>query len=83
MQILTKPLKKSEIDPTGEITVIVPIELSDLIDCDIDSLNNLVEDLILDESVSGVLSGIGYSVAGHTKDDKVLIRVNTSVEYYD
>lgn len=66
--ILSAPLSSSQVyeifNSKGYISVVIPVELGDLIASDIDGVNDLVESKILLIGV-GYLSDIAYRVAGH------------------
>jgi hypothetical protein len=68
-KILTKPLSKRGLkkiaDPDGFIGVDVAIDLATLIDCGgIGELNDIMDELVLAESIIGSLSNISYEVEG-------------------
>lgn len=73
---------------TARIDVNIKINLSDLIDNDINELNDLVDELVLDlNTVSGSLSDINYRVVGHVRENLksgyigggVILNVNADV----
>lgn len=73
---ITEPLSvaqlRAQADTNGYVTVIIPVDFSDLIDCDIEALNNLADDLVLGPLtertfVSGLMD-LSYAVVGHTGD---------------
>jgi hypothetical protein len=60
------------------VTVIIPVDFSDLIDCDIEALNDLADDRVLGPLterafVSGLMD-LSYAVVGH-KGDTLHIQV--------
>lgn len=64
MKILKKPLSPKEVKKqalNNRISVNIELSLTDMIDCDLEFLNNMVDELILKE---GCLSDINYKIVG-------------------
>ena len=81
---LSKPLSKEELlasrDSDGFITAVIPVDMNDLLDGDIESLNNLADELILGPESPSYLGDMSYKVVGIGPVDSILIEVTACVE---
>lgn len=83
--ILKAPLSlkalKAQADYNGRVSVNVIFSLDDLIDNDFNSLNNLADERVLDDSIVGSLSDISYTVVGHLPAENEDGSTNYSYRY--
>ena len=66
---IEEPLKASTLDKLDKVSVIVPIELGELIDHSLEELNEIMDERILGEDFDGSLADIYYSMVGHSVED--------------
>lgn len=93
MDYLKNPLTESELFDKmncsdNQITVIVRLDLADLIKRDIDSMNQYMDLLILPTNVDDILEDISYKIVGceHATENHsgyVYLEVNARIEFME
>ncbi len=83
--LLTKPLTREQIvgqlDDCGDVKATVAVELSEIIDNDIEGLMDILEERMLS---TGILSNISYEAIGVSDDGyNIHINVCAQVELFD
>ena len=83
-KVLRKPLGKRwkrAVNKDGYLTVTVPVDFNQIVDNDLEGLNDILDSLILGDTVAGSLSDISWHPVGIEKD-AVLLEVTTCPEAF-